>query len=229
MMRPFLPPSLEALSGADGMVAARIAAEAQLRDAAFADGHARGLAEGLTRGRLEGVATGRLEGQAEAEAGFAEQRRHGAMAAEQALVDLATARSEDRAALDREVRTALAAVLTLVVPALLEREAGANLLALLAEAMTQRTADRIVVRAHPDTLALLEPGGFPAAGPLPGLAAGEAERLLLEPDPAMPPGAATAAWTGGGLLIDPRTMAARALAILGPIPTEIRPQQEMTP
>ena len=229
MMRPFLPPSLEALSGADGMVAARIAAEAQLRDTAFADGHARGLAEGLNRGRLEGVATGRLEGQAEAEAGFAEQRRHGAMAAEQALVDLAAARSQDRAALDREVRTALAAVLTLVVPALLEREAGPNLLALLAEAMTQRTADRIVVRAHPDTLAVLEPGGFAAAGPLPGLPADEGQRLLLTPDPAMPVGPATAASTRGGLLHDPRTMAARALAILGPMPTAILPEQDMTP
>lgn len=116
----------------------------------------------------------------------------------------------------------LAAALEALFPALLARAAGGEVLALLADALTERATETLTLRAHPDTLAAAQADGFPA---LPGTG-----QLRLLPDPAMPSGQAEAAWADGGLLYDPAALKARVLAILGaPAPPASPNSQEIRP
>lgn len=208
MLRPFHPPALTALiADEDGSAAARLRAEERIRSTAFESGRARGLEEGVALGRAEGRETGRAEAAREAQAEILRRGLHGAAAAAEALEQLLERRAEDRRLLDADLRAALVAALQAVFPQLLAHAAGGEVAALLAEALTERAADTITLRAHPATLAAAEKDG------LPGLEA--PARLRLLPDPAMPEGQAEAGWKDGGLLYDPAVLMERVLAVLG--------------
>lgn len=217
-MRPFLPPSLATVARGGDALALRIAAEQEQFRAAFAAGRAEGLAQGLAQGRAEGAADGLAAGLVQAQAEFAARERDGLEAANAALAGLLARRAEDRRAMDAEARAALAAVLGVLAPALLPTTLGAELTALVTEALERHGGDTITLRAHPATLALLHHGGpFDAAA-----------SLELQPDPELPPGVAEAAWRSGGLVFDGAALLARALAILGAAPPAA-PFQEHSP
>jgi flagellar biosynthesis/type III secretory pathway protein FliH len=208
LSRPFHPPALTALvADEDGSAAARLRAEERIRSSALEAGRLRGLEEGLAQGRAEGREAGRAEAAREAEAELARRGLHGAAAVAAALERLLQQRAEDRRLLDADLRAALVAALEAVFPALLARAAGGEVAALLAEALTERAADTITLRAHPATLAAAQKDG------LPGLDA--PARLRLLPDPGLPEGQAEAGWADGGLLYDPAALMARVLAVLG--------------
>lgn len=210
--RPYMPPSIGLLlADEDGSAASRRQAEERLRAGAFDAGHRRGLEEGLAQGRAQGAAEAAAEAARVLERTVAERAAQGAGAAVQALHRLLERRAEDRRAMDTDARAAVLAALEAVLPALLERAAGGEIAALLAEALTERGEDVILLTAHPDTLAAMQREGFPATQPQP-----QPARIRLLPEPAMPPGAAEASWVSGGLIHRPEALVARALAILAP-------------
>jgi flagellar biosynthesis/type III secretory pathway protein FliH len=224
MRRPFQPPSLLTLiSDEDGSTAMRLLAEERIRNAALAAGRQQGMDEGLRLGREEGIAAARAEAERGLQAELSRRGEQGAAAAAAALETLLAQRQADRAGLDAELRTALAAALEAMFPILLAHAVGGEVAALLSAALTERGADHLILRAHPDTLATAQADGFPSL-PFPE------ERLRLLPDPAMPPGRAEASWADGGLVYDPAALKAQVLAILGapaspasPTLPEIRP------
>jgi flagellar biosynthesis/type III secretory pathway protein FliH len=221
--RPYLPPSLGALlAGEDGSAAARLQEEDRMRAAAFEAGRRRGLEEGLAQGRAEGAAEARSEAARLLEAEVAQRSSQGAQRAAQVLERLLAARAEDRRAMDTDARAALFAALEAVLPSLLARAAGAEVAALLAEALAERGEDVILLTAHPDTLAAMQTEGFPRPQQAPA-------RLRLLPDPEMPPGSAEASWVSGGLIYRPDALVARALAILDAPRAHPEPLQENEP
>ncbi|EFH11010.1 hypothetical protein, partial [Teichococcus cervicalis] len=131
----------------------------------------------------------------------------GAALAATALERLLASRAEDRRMLDADLRAALVAALEALFPTLLARAAGGEVAALLAEALTERAADRITLRAHPATLAAMQADGFPGGG--------QPERVRLLPDPGLPEGQAEAGWADGGLIYDPAALLQRVLTTLG--------------
>ncbi|WBV45546.1 hypothetical protein [Pseudoroseomonas cervicalis] len=208
MVRPYHPPSLSALiADEDGTTAARLAAEERIRAIALETGRQRGLEEGLARGRAEGRLAGRAEAEREAAEEMARRGETGAALAASALERLLAGRAEDRRLLDADLRAALVAALQALFPTLLARAAGGEVAALLAEALTERAADRITLRAHPATLAAMQADGFPGRD--------QPERVRLLPDPALPEGLAEAGWADGGLIYDPAALLQRVLATLG--------------
>jgi flagellar biosynthesis/type III secretory pathway protein FliH len=221
--RPYLPPSLGALlAGEDGSAAARVQEEERMRAAAFEAGRRRGLEEGLAQGRAEGAAQAQAQAARAMEAEVASRSRQGATLAAETLEHLLAARATDRRALDTDARAAMVAALQAVLPTLLARSAGAEVAAMLAEAMTERGEDVILLSAHPDTLAAMAREGFPPAQEAPS-------RLRLLPEPAMPPGAAEASWVSGGLVYQPDALLARALAILDAPQAPSPSSQEIEP
>lgn len=216
MTRPFMPPSLGSLAEGDGTAAARALTEERISAAAFDAGHARGFAEGMARGRLEGAAAGREEAERQAQAASAARERDGTKVIEAALAALLAARAEDRRGLDAEARATLAAALNVLAPALLAGAIGAELTAIIAEAIENRGRDDVVLRAAPETLAAIQQGESPV---LP-------EQLRLMPDPTMPAGVAEANWGSGGLRFDVESLNARVLAILGQVPAGPATSQE---
>ncbi|MDQ1077553.1 hypothetical protein [Pseudoroseomonas cervicalis] len=221
MARPYHPPSLTALiADEDGTTAARLAAEERIRAIALETGRQRGLEEGLARGRAEGRAAGRAEAEREAAEEQARRGEKGAALAATALERLLARRAEDRRLLDADLRAALVAALEAVFPTLLARAAGGEVAALLAEALTERAADRITLRAHPETLAAMQAEGFPGRDQTQD----PAGRVRLLPDPALPEGQAEAGWADGGLIYDPAALLQRVLATLGAaMPQETTP------
>ncbi|RKK01584.1 hypothetical protein EBE87_16830 [Pseudoroseomonas wenyumeiae] len=221
--RPYLPPSLGILlAGEDGSTAARLQEEERMRATAFEAGRRRGLEEGLAQGRAEGAAEAREAAAGALEAEVAQRTSQGAHRAAQVLEQLLAARAADRRAMDADARAALVAALEAVLPSLLARAAGAEVAAMLAEALTERGEDVILLTAHPDTLAAIQAEGFPPPQEAPA-------RLRLLPEPTMPPGSAEASWVSGGLIHRPDAMAARALAILGAPCASSDPSQEIEP
>jgi len=214
MLRPFQPPSLLVLAAEeDGSAAERLRSEERIRATAMEAGRRLGLEEGLARGRSEGHAEGRAEAERVLRAEMEQRSRQGAAAAAAALEALLTRRAEDRRLLDTELRATVVAVLETLFPVLLARAAGGEVVALLAAALTERAADTITLRAHPETLAAAQAEGFPDEP--------QASRLRLLPDDTMPQGQAEAAWSNGGLVYDPAALRAQVMAILGaPAPTE---------
>lgn len=203
--RPFHPPSLSTLqAGADGTLAARIAAEERLRARAHEAGRLAGLEEGLTRGRAEGALVGRAEAERAMQAELVRRGQTGAAAAAQAFEALLAAGEAERHRLDAALRAALAAALETLFPTLLARAMGGEIVALAAEALRLRPEAGITLRAHPATLAAAQAEGLPGAG-----------RLRLLPDETLPPGAAEAAWDQGGLTFAPEQLLARIGALLG--------------
>lgn len=208
ILRPFHPPALlDLIADEDGSTAARLRAEERIRATALETGRQRGLEEGLARGHAEGHAAGRAEAERTLQAELAQRSRQGASAASAALEALLAHRAEDRRLLDTELRAALVAALEALFPVLLARAAGGEVVALLAGALTERAADAITLRAHPDTLAAAQAEGFPGET--------HADRVRLLPDDTLPPGQAEAAWADGGLVYDPVALRAQVLAILG--------------
>jgi len=206
--RPYLPPSLGVLLARDdGGTATRALEEERLRASAFEAGRRRGAEEGRAQGRAEGAAEAAAEAARVLEAAVAERAAQGAGAAAEALQVLLGRRAEDRRAMDADTRATLAAALGAVLPALLARAAGGEIVALLAGLLAERGEDVILLSAHPDTLDAMRREGFPALQAQPA-------RIRLLPEPAMPPGAAEASWVSGGLIHRPEALVARALAIL---------------
>jgi flagellar biosynthesis/type III secretory pathway protein FliH len=206
--RPYLPPSLGALLARDdGGTATRALEEERLRASAFEAGRRRGAEEGRALGRAEGAAEAAAEAARALEAAVAERIAQGAGAAAEALHALLGRRAEDRRAMDADTRATLAAALGAVLPALLARAAGGEIVALLAGLLAERGEDVILLSAHPDTLAAMRREGFPPLQEQPS-------RLRLLPEPAMPPGAAEASWVSGGSIHHPEALVARVLAIL---------------
>jgi flagellar biosynthesis/type III secretory pathway protein FliH len=207
-IRPFTPPSLQALiANEDGTAAARLLSDERIRAVAEASGRREGFAEGLAQGRAESLATARATAGREMQEEMARRGLQGAAAAAEALQTLFAWREADRRGLDADLRAALVAALQVVLPGLLARAAGGEVAALLAQALTERAADTITLRAHPATLAEMQREGCP--GP------DQAGRLRLLPDDSISPGHAEAAWVDGGLLYDPQALVTQVLAVLG--------------
>lgn len=212
-LRPFLPPPLESLappaSGAEGE--AEHPGEARRH---HDQGYRAGFAAGLERGHAEGHRAGFADGLRQAgEAASAEverSRREGVGALRAGIAELLAGRAEDRAAQERDLRATLAASIALIAPALARRSLGAELEALVGEAMAQRGEAGVSLRAHPETLAALPAG---AAGP----------GLSLRPDPSMRKDTAEASWGRGGLVFSAEALAERLLAILAPPDTRPPP------
>jgi flagellar biosynthesis/type III secretory pathway protein FliH len=198
--RPYLPPSINLLlAGEDGSAALRRQEEERMRNAAFDAGHRRGIEEGLAQG-------------------------HASLAA-RALETLLSTRAQDRRSLDADTRATLVAALEAIAPTLLAQAAGAEIAALVAEALTERGEDIILLTAHPDTLEAMRQEGCPQPQEAPS-------RLRLLPEPTMPPGSAEASWVSGGLIHRPDALLARVLAILDASRATHAPSetlQEITP
>jgi hypothetical protein len=208
MSRRFIPPSVEALGDGPGGDAARALTAA--RDAGFAEGCELGLREGHAAGFQAGEAAAQQVCQAamaELRAEFA--RRDSGMRVAESLRELLAARDEDQRTLEATARAALAAALGTVFPTLLGLVAGREIAALLADTLAERTTDTLTLRAHPATIAAVQAEG---------LAAVDAERLTMVPDPTCAPGVAGLAWSGGGMHFDPAALLDRVTAILRPCP-----------
>jgi flagellar biosynthesis/type III secretory pathway protein FliH len=207
-IRPFTPPSLQVLiANEDGTAAARLLSDERIRAVAETAGRREGFAEGLAQGRAESLASARATASREAQEEMARRGLQGAAAAAEALQTLFAWREADRRGLDADLRAALVAALQVVLPGLLARAGGGEVAALLAQALTERAADTITLRAHPATLAEMQREGCP--GPE------QSARTRLLPDDTMPPGHAEAAWVDGGLLYDPQALVTQVLAVLG--------------
>jgi flagellar biosynthesis/type III secretory pathway protein FliH len=224
--RPYLPPSINLLlAGEDGSAALRRQEEERMRNAAFDAGHRRGIEEGLAQGHAEGAAQAEAAASQRLEAEVAQRASQGASLAARALETLLSTRAQDRRSLDADTRATLVAALEAIAPTLLAQAAGAEIAALVAEALTERGEDIILLTAHPDTLEAMREEGFPQPQEAPS-------RLRLLPEPTMPPGSAEASWVSGGLIHRPDALLARVLAILDASRATHAPSetlQEITP
>jgi hypothetical protein len=202
--RRFLPPPLT------GFYAAPEADEAQtlteMRNQGFADGHNAGLKQGYEAGFMEGAAESRAALQPELDvlrqsSGNRERR----VGVADALRRVLAARDVDLAAMERASREVATAALQALFPTLLASAAGTEIAVLLSDVLTERAPERLILRAHPDTLATI------AAETA---AEREAGRLVPEPVPDMAFGVAEAAWNGGGITFDPAALLARVTSVL---------------
>jgi flagellar biosynthesis/type III secretory pathway protein FliH len=195
-MRRFVPPPIKAFDPSS----------------AAGDGHMFGPVRnaaydvGFEAGRREGHAAGFAAGEAQARAiGDVEIARLHAMLDEQiacnsvadALTQLLAARHDDLRLIEQEMRSAVAAALDILFPSLMAQAAGAEITALIDQALTARAFEEIRVRASVETIAAVTARGLPEAG---------STRLTLVSDADHPSGAADIAWTGGGLTFDPAAL-----------------------
>ena len=204
MSRRFLPPPLTgfyALPEPD-----HVQTMAETRDQGYAEGHAAGLRQGYEAGFVEGAAEARAALQPELdvlrETSGNRERRIGVA---DALRRLLVARDADLAVLERASREVATAALQALFPTLLATTAGAEIATLLADVLAERAPETLILRAHPDTLAII------AAETA---AERETGRLTPEAVPDMPFGVAEAAWHGGGITFDPAALLARVTSVL---------------
>jgi len=209
--RRFVPPTVNSfMPDAEREVAAAVEAA-----------RANGLAEGQARGWSEGRESGLREGETKAR-GELQQRiaaleldltaARGTHAVGESLARLLASRDADRAAMEAECRSAIAAALRVLFPALLARGFGEEVAGLVTEALSLRQAERIVARAHPQTA---------AASLLRDLAAAAGDRLVLDWDEAMSVASVDIAWADGGLVADWDALLARILEVFdGGAPSE---------
>jgi hypothetical protein len=204
MSRRFRPPPLTGFYAAQEVDEAQTLAE--LRNQGFADGHSAGLKQGYEAGFMEGAAESRAALQPELdvlrESSGNRERRIGVA---DALRRVLGARDADLAAVERASREVTTAALQALFPTLLAAAAGAEIAVLLADVLAERAPERLILRAHPDTLATI------AAETA---AEREAGRLVPEPVPDMAFGVAEAAWNGGGITFDPASLLARVTSVL---------------
>lgn len=201
----FVPPTVNSLQpDAEHEAAAAIEAA---RANGLAEGHAQGWSEGRESGLREGEAKARqelLQPIAALEQDLAAARA--SRAASETLEQLLAARDADRAALEADCRCAIAAALRVLYPALLTQALGGEIAAVVTDALAVRQADRIVVRAHPHTLAAPLLRDISAAAP---------DRLALHWDDTIGLGAVEVVWANGGMVADWDALLARILAVLG--------------
>jgi len=206
--RRFVPPAVGAFAG--GSDAAMAEALHRARGEAFAEGREHGHRHGHAEGRREG----------EAETREAMQRELDALRGEYALLDqrisvaaaldrVLAARAADMAALEAATRKTVAAALHVLFPTLLLHRAGAEILAVVQRALSDRAQEALRLRAHPATLEAIAAEAAGCRAP---------ERVTLEPDPALAPGAAEMAWTGGGLNFEPAQLLEHVVAMLEALP-----------
>jgi len=210
MSRRFIPPAVAAFGDGPEADFARIVAQAR------EEGFAEGRNAGFEAGREAGLSEGRSAADAQHEANLAllqqkSAKNQATLAVTTALGQVLTARTSDLLALEDAARTAIVATLRALFPTLMEQAAGQEIAALLAEALTERAPEALMLRAHPATLRSV------AAHDLPG---GHAASLTMLDDATMSLGVAEIIWTGGGLTFDLAAMHERVVAILSPIGKE---------
>ncbi len=204
MNRRFRPPPLAGFYVAEGDDHNRALAEA--REQGYAVGYAQGLLEGHEAGAEEATAATRealrpeLDGLRET---CAQGEAHGAVA--DALRRLLAARQSDLASLELGVRQIVAVVIETLFPTLLATAIGTEITALVADALAERGAEVLTLRAHPDTLAAT------AAETATEVQDG---RLVLAPDPTQPFGVAEVAWNGGGISFNPSALLTSVRSVL---------------
>jgi len=204
MSRRFLPPPLTEFYAVPEADEAQTLAE--MRNQGFADGHNAGLKQGYEAGFKEGAAESRAALQPELDvlrqsSGNRERR----VGVADALRRVLAARDADLAAVERASREVATAALQALFPTLLAAAAGAEIAVLLADVLAERAPERLILRAHPDTLATI------AAETV---AERETGRLVPEPVPDMAFGMAEAAWNGGGITFDPAALLGRVTSVL---------------
>ncbi|HQT75729.1 MAG: hypothetical protein B7Z80_25335 [Rhodospirillales bacterium 20-64-7] len=189
--RRFIPPAIDALREGPRYDAA--CERAQAREEAFA--------EGLRAGRQEGYAAGVRQGEEQATAAYQIElnklhaeyaRQHTIEVILNALQHLLEAREETRLALEAAARAVIHSALHALFPVLLASAAGQEIAALIGDALRERGAVVLTVRAHPDTIVSIRDQGLT-----------DTDTLILLPDASVASGAAIATWSGGGLSFDP--------------------------
>ena len=192
MIRPFIPPAVTALrpfmllksevDSADDLSPAA--------DGGFAEGHACGLLEGRLAGQRESEARAREAFDVERAALHEKLAKlEAAESVASSLSRLLATRDMAERALEDAARSVLVSALRTLFPILLASAAGAEVSALISEALAVRATGTLGLRAHPDMLA--------------GLAGVVPDGLAVTPDPSLEPAAAELTWAGGGLSFDP--------------------------
>jgi flagellar biosynthesis/type III secretory pathway protein FliH len=210
MIRPFIPPAIAALRPFM-LLKSSVADSAEdpnpASDAGFIEGHACGLREGRLAGQRESEARAREAFDAERAILVEKLAKLEAVESVSAAFDrlLATRDTTERA-LEDAARSVLVSALRTLFPVLLASAAGAELSALIGEALAVRAPGTLVLRANPGTLACLA-----SAAP---------DGLALTADPSLDPGAAELSWSGGGLSFDPAALLQRITTLLSPAPRE---------
>jgi hypothetical protein len=206
MMRRFVPPPIQAFDPSAG--ATDPDAFGPVRDAAYEvgyeAGHRAGHAAGLADGEAQALAANGRE-VARLQTMLDEQKACNSVA--DALAQLLAARDADRQQLERQTRTAVAAALDVLFPPLMSLTIGAELVALIDQALTARTSEEITVRVSAETIAAISACGIPDCG---------ATRVTLLPTADQPRGVAEIAWSGGGLTFDPAALLHKVTALISP-------------
>ena len=204
MIRRFVPPPIEALRPC--AVPGEIDALGAMRQAGYQEGFAAGQRSGHAEGFAEAEARTRAEWAKDTtewrikldELTACNTISHG-------LAQLLAARSADYLTLARQTREAIGAALDLLFPALMAHAIGAEVLALIEQALTDRAPEEITVRASAETIAATSAQGIPSASSM---------RLRLRPTPDYPPYKADISWTGGGLLYEPEILLRKVTDVL---------------
>jgi hypothetical protein len=204
MSRRFLPPPLTGFYAAPDADEAQTLAET--RNQGFADGHSAGLKQGYEAGFMEGAAESWAALQPELDvlrqsSGNRERR----VGVADALRRVLAARDADLATVERASREVATAALHTLFPTMLATAVGAEIAVLLADVLAQRAPERLILRAHPDTLATIAAETAVER---------EADRLVPEPVADMAFGVAEAVWNGGGITFDPAALLARVTSVL---------------
>lgn len=205
-MRPFVPPSLQGGAGWTENSATAHRAE----QSGFAKGRREGEAEGLARGLAEGLAEARADWQPRLAALQAElDRREAADSLTAALGKVMAMRHADRRSIEDATMAAMRAALTLIAPDLLRAAEGREVAARLASALAERAEDRLIVRAHPDTLARVKTAQN-------DLDIATANRITLTPEPDRARGSTEISWRSGGFTYDPHALLDEIVRALTP-------------
>ena len=206
MMRRFIPPPIQAFD--PSARAAEPDAFGQERDAAYDLGYAAGQRAGHIEGFAEGEAQASADGAREcARLQAALDERIGCDGVAGAVAQLLAVRDADRRKLEYDTRTAIAAALDVLFPPLMSLTVGAQVVALIEQALTARTGEMLSIRASPVTVAALTDRG---------IATGDPPRVVLLPAPDQPPGTADIFWTGGGLTFDAAALLRAVTELVSP-------------
>jgi hypothetical protein len=206
MMRRFIPPPIQAFdlsAGAgeqDVLGPVRDAAHEVGYEAGHREGRIAGLAEGEARAlAVSGPEVARLQSLLD------EQTACNSVA--HALAQLLAARDADRRKLEMETRQAIAAALDVLFTSLMSLTIGAEIVALVEEALTARAPEEITVRASAETIAAVAARGIPDGG---------STRVTLLPTADQPYGAVDIIWSGGGLTFDPTALLRKVAEFITP-------------
>jgi flagellar biosynthesis/type III secretory pathway protein FliH len=194
----------------------------EARQEGFAEGRTHGMREGHAAGLAEGVEKTRAALQPELDAlRETSAKRDRRVGVADALRQVLAARDVDLAVLENAFREAAVAALQKLFPTLLASAAGTEIAALLADALTERTSETLMLRAHPETLATVAAETATER---------ESGRVTVTVIPSMPFGAAEIAWIGGGITFDPVALLARVTSVLAapasatPFPVTLIPE-----